>query len=177
MTTNQYVRQCPRTLSGEVSTSEQSRDFTFTALNCALIFFTNTKALAKEFSKVFIFEYFGYSKKDSNVFLTLIPNYPTWRRVKMQPWGVMGEKLIFMWSRDQCLAKREKRLHLSVELGFGIGLGFVRLRVYPHLLDHWSGGDKMIRGGRLTSLPMPWKLKILENVFGQLLKDVRHSLS
>ena len=35
----------------------------------------------------------------------------------------MGKKLIFMWSRDQCSAKREKRLHFSVGLGFGIGLG------------------------------------------------------
>ena len=35
----------------------------------------------------------------------------------------MGEKLIFVWSRDQCSAKREKRLHFSVGLGFGIGLG------------------------------------------------------
>ena len=56
-------------------------------------------------------------------FLTLIPNHPAWRRVKMQPWGVMGEKLILMWSRDQFSAKREKRFHFSVGLGFGIGLG------------------------------------------------------
>ena len=35
----------------------------------------------------------------------------------------MGEKLLFRWSRDQCLAKREKRLHFSAGLGFGIGLG------------------------------------------------------
>ena len=35
----------------------------------------------------------------------------------------MGEKLLFRWSRDQCLAKREKWLHFSVGLGFGIGLG------------------------------------------------------
>ena len=28
-----------------------------------------------------------------------------------------------MWSRDQYLAKREKRLYSSVGLGFGIGLG------------------------------------------------------
>ena len=35
----------------------------------------------------------------------------------------MGEKLIFMRSRDQCLAKRDKRLRFSVRLGFGIGLG------------------------------------------------------
>ena len=34
----------------------------------------------------------------------------------------MGEKLIFMWSRDQCSAKRDKRLRFSVGLGFGIGL-------------------------------------------------------
>ena len=27
------------------------------------------------------------------------------------------------WSRDQCSAKREKRLHFAVGLGFGIGLG------------------------------------------------------
>ena len=36
----------------------------------------------------------------------------------------MGEKLLFRWSRDQCSAKREKRLHFSVGLGFGIGLGY-----------------------------------------------------
>ena len=36
----------------------------------------------------------------------------------------MGEKLLFRWSRDQCLAKREKWLHTSVGLGFGIGLGY-----------------------------------------------------
>ena len=35
----------------------------------------------------------------------------------------MGEKLIFVWSRDQFSAKREKRLYFSVGLGFGIGLG------------------------------------------------------
>ena len=35
----------------------------------------------------------------------------------------MGEKLIFMWSRDQCSDKRDKRLRFSVELGVGIGLG------------------------------------------------------
>ena len=33
----------------------------------------------------------------------------------------MGEKLIFVWSRDQCSAKREKRLHFSVGLGLGLG--------------------------------------------------------
>ena len=58
----------------------------------------------------------------STYFLTLIPNHPAWRRVKMQPWGVMGEKLLLRWSRDQCSAKREKRFHFSVGLGFGIGL-------------------------------------------------------
>ena len=35
----------------------------------------------------------------------------------------MGEKLLIRLSRDQCSAKREKKLHFSVGLGFGIGLG------------------------------------------------------
>ena len=35
----------------------------------------------------------------------------------------MGAKLIFRWSRDQCSAKREKRFHISVGVGFGNGLG------------------------------------------------------
>ena len=35
----------------------------------------------------------------------------------------MGEKLIFAWSCDQFSAKQDKRLHFSVGLGFGIGLG------------------------------------------------------
>ena len=34
-----------------------------------------------------------------------------------------GRKLHFRWSRDQCSAKREKWLHFSVGLGFGIRLG------------------------------------------------------
>ena len=34
----------------------------------------------------------------------------------------MGEKLLFRGSRDQCSAKRDKRLRFSVGLGFGIGL-------------------------------------------------------
>ena len=53
----------------------------------------------------------------------------------------MGEKLIFMWSRDQCSTKREKRLHFSVRLGFGMGLGLgydlcmvlVRVRVWARV--------------------------------------------
>ena len=43
----------------------------------------------------------------------------------------MGEKLVFVWSRDQCSAKREKRLHFLVGLGFGIGLGL------GYNLGHW----------------------------------------
>ena len=43
----------------------------------------------------------------------------------MQPLGSYERKTVFMWSRDQCSAKREKRLHFSVGLGFGIGLGLV----------------------------------------------------
>ena len=35
----------------------------------------------------------------------------------------MGKKLHFRWSRDQCPAKRETRIHFSAGLGFGIGLG------------------------------------------------------
>ena len=35
----------------------------------------------------------------------------------------MGDKLLFRWSRDQRLAKREIRFPFSVGLGFGIGLG------------------------------------------------------
>ena len=35
----------------------------------------------------------------------------------------MGKKLIFMWSRDQCSAKRDKRLRFSLGLGFGIEIG------------------------------------------------------
>ena len=38
-----------------------------------------------------------------------------------------------MWSRDQCLAKREKRLYSSVRLGSGIGLGL------GHDSGHWLG--------------------------------------
>ena len=51
----------------------------------------------------------------------------------MQPLGVMGEKLLFRWSRDQCSAKREKWLHFSVVLGFGIGLGL------GYDLGYWLG--------------------------------------
>ena len=35
----------------------------------------------------------------------------------------MGEKLFLRWSRDQYSAKRDKRFHFSVGLGFGIRLG------------------------------------------------------
>ena len=40
-----------------------------------------------------------------------------------------------MWSRDQCLAKREIRLYSSVGLGFGIGLGLL----LGYDLGHWLG--------------------------------------
>ena len=59
----------------------------------------------------------------STYFSMLIPNHPTWRRVKMQPWEVIGEKLIFVWSRDQCSAKRMKKPYFSVWLGLLLGLG------------------------------------------------------
>ena len=38
-----------------------------------------------------------------------------------------------MWSRDQCLAKREKTLYFSVKLWFGIGLGL------GYDSGHWLG--------------------------------------
>ena len=38
-----------------------------------------------------------------------------------------------MWSRDQCLAKRDNRLYYSVGLGFGIGLGL------GYDSGHWLG--------------------------------------
>ena len=53
----------------------------------------------------------------------------------------MGEKLIFMWSRDQFSAKREKRLHFSVGLGFGIGLGL------GYDLGCWLGLGLGLRSG------------------------------
>ena len=112
--------------------------------SCCLFFenskdplYTNTKSLAKEFSKILIFEYFGYLKTDFDVFLTLIPKNLAWRRVKMQPWGVMGEKLHFRWSRDQCPAKREKRFHFSVGLGFGSGIRAQGLQKWCHVTAHW----------------------------------------
>ena len=37
---------------------------------------TNTKSLAKELSKILIFEYFGNLKTCFDEFLTLIPNHP-----------------------------------------------------------------------------------------------------
>ena len=41
---------------------------------------TNIKSLANEFSEILIFEYFGYLKIGFDVFLTLIPNQPAWRK-------------------------------------------------------------------------------------------------
>ena len=70
---------------------------------------------------LFDFEYLRYWKKISTYFLKLIPNHPAWRKVKMQPWEVMGEKLVFIRSRDQCSAKRKRRFHLPVRWGIGLG--------------------------------------------------------
>ena len=53
----------------------------------------------------------------------------------------MGEKLIFMWSRDQCSTKREKRLYFSVGLGFGIGFGL------GHDSGYWIGLGFGLRSG------------------------------
>ena len=45
-------------------------------VNASVIWFTNTKSLAKEFSKILIFEYFVHSKTGFDVFLTLIQIHP-----------------------------------------------------------------------------------------------------
>ena len=45
------------------------------------------------------------------------------------------------WSRDQCSAKREKRLHFSVGLGFGIELGL------GYDLGCWLGLGLGLRSG------------------------------
>ena len=37
---------------------------------------TNTKSLAKEFSKILIFEYLGYLKMGFDVFFDAVPNHP-----------------------------------------------------------------------------------------------------
>ena len=53
----------------------------------------------------------------------------------------MGEKLIFVRSRDQFSAKQEKRLHFSVRLGFGVGLGL------EYDLGYWIGLGFGLRSG------------------------------
>ena len=63
----------------------------------------------------------------------------------MQPCecGVIGENcfLMFRWSRDQCSAKREERLHFSV--GFGLGRVWYRVRVgfgiWVRVRGQWTG--------------------------------------
>ena len=58
----------------------------------------------------------------------------------------MGEKLIFVRSRDQCSAKREKRLHFSVGLGFGIGLGL------EYDSGYWIGLGFGLRSGFVSEI-------------------------
>ena len=91
---------------------------------------TNTKSLAKEFSKILIFGYFGYLKMGFDVFLTLICDSESPRMtlginatLRSFSYGVWAKNCfsIFRWSRDQCSAKRDKWLHSSVGLGFGLG--------------------------------------------------------
>ena len=77
-----------------------------------------------KFSKIFCKKVLRISfGRGSTYFCSLIPNHPTWRRVKMLPWEVMGEKLI--WSRDQPAKRifRSWRLVLGLGLGWGSGLG------------------------------------------------------
>ena len=61
----------------------------------------------RNFQKSLFLSILDIWRQVSTYFSTLIPNHPAWRRVKMQPWGVMGEKLLFRWSRDQCSTKRK----------------------------------------------------------------------
>ena len=84
----------------------------------------NTKSLAKEFSEILIFEYFGYFKIGFDVFLTLIPNHPRMTSGKNANLRSNGRKTHFYVAMGQSSAKREKRLHFSFGLGFGIGLGY-----------------------------------------------------
>ena len=58
-----------------------------------------TKSDAKEFWISLNNGLCSWNSRDPMYFCSLIPNHPTWRRVKMQPWEVMAKKL--NWSRDQ----------------------------------------------------------------------------
>ena len=79
----------------------------------AIVVTTNTKSLAKEFSEILIFAIWVFwilGDRFRRIFwrwFRITPHNVGWKS-KMRPWGVMGEKLIFRWSRDQCSAKREK---------------------------------------------------------------------
>ena len=68
-------------------------------------FCRNQEDKQKFWTATHIIEYHGTKKCTSiksTYFTILIPNHPAWRlRVKVQPWGVIGEKLLFMWSRGQ----------------------------------------------------------------------------
>ena len=44
--------------------------------------------------------------------------------MKMQPGEVIGEKLLYRWSRDWCLAERKTKFHFSVGLGLDLGYDF-----------------------------------------------------
>ena len=79
-----------------------------------------TRVNFKDFSKIFRLEYFGCLIVSHCVFFYADSESTHICTIEMQPRGVMGERLPFRWSFDQCLAKREKRLHLSVGLGFEI---------------------------------------------------------
>ena len=59
----------------------------------------------------------------------------------------MGEKLIFVWSRDQCSAKRKKKPYFSVGLGFWVGLGL------------WYGSGGLLGLGLGCGLGFGWGIK------------------
>ena len=58
-----------------------------------------TKSDAKEFWISLNNGLCSWNSREPMYFCSLIPNHPTWHRVKMQPWEVMAKKL--NWSRDQ----------------------------------------------------------------------------
>ena len=51
----------------------------------------HTNSLARDFLNS---SYVSNSKAVSYKFSLLIPNHPSWRRATMQPWGVLGKKLL-----------------------------------------------------------------------------------
>ena len=80
----------------------------------------NTKSLVYGFSEILIFEYFEYLTVAIEVFFTDSKLPHKGQKCNSEE---LEAKLPFRWSRDQCSAKRERRLHFLVGIGFEIKLG------------------------------------------------------